>query len=367
LKTPKRFASDFSINQLMKRTTTVAIIGTAGRGADADSLLSRETFERMARRASEIILNEWKFDTSALTLVSGGSAWCDHVAVDLFLNDAKFQHSKLLLYLPCKFSKKFIDEKSWHGCGSVLNELHQNFSAKLGRSSLADIQLASQKAGATIDATSCGFFARNIRVGRVDRMIAFSAGAGNRPTDGGTAHTWKNSSTPQAYKRHISLQSLHRPPCTNLFNVKPKSATKPTSHAKTVEKASFVSANVGFEQKTMGMEKKTMGFEKKTVMGIADTIPVVPSLNLASPTPIIGAPNDSRDMAAPNSDHKLTGGIHGAPVVRSGCKRRCEDEQKFTEGVHGAPVVRSGCKRRCDDARKNASSSSSSNSKATPN
>ena len=227
----------------------------------------------MARCASKIILDEWKLDPAALTLVSGGSAWCDHVAVDLFLNDARFQQSKLLLYLPCKFSKKFIDEKSWHGCGRLLNELHQNFSGKLGRSSLADIQQASQRSGATIDTTSRGFFARNIRVGRVDRMIAFSAGAG------GTAHTWKNSSTPQACKRHISLQSLCPATPKNLFTIKPKSAntssftvdTKIASHPKTFEKPSF------------GNEKAV--FEKQTELGIGDTIPVPSLVSQIIPTP----------------------------------------------------------------------------------
>jgi hypothetical protein len=114
-----------------------------------------------------------------------------------------------------------------------LNELHETFSKALGRSSLEDLSQAKQKPGATLDTSSRGFFARNINVGRADYLIAFSAGSGSRPTDGGTAHTWRNSTTALNRRRHIPLQALQ--PTPTLFSARTKALSKAVSEPKSLQ------------------------------------------------------------------------------------------------------------------------------------
>lgn len=201
----------------MKR---VAIIGTAGRDEAAKKRLTKDVFAQMVAKAKSIIIDEWKLDAKQVVLVSGGSAWCDHVAVDLYLHSPEFKHSSLELYMPCAFNEQksaFQDEKSWHNCGHTLNQLHAAFGAAIDRNTLQDVTDAKAR-GATIDCSCRGFLARNIKVGKSDYVIAFSNSSPNakQPTDGGTAHTWGHSSAPTAHKKHVPLASLSpRPPNTN--------------------------------------------------------------------------------------------------------------------------------------------------------
>ena len=154
-----------------EKNVSVAIIGTAGRGVDVVSLLNHQMFRKMCESAANIILNDWKLDPAKVTLVSGGSAWSDHVAVDLFLNDKRFETSKLLLWLPCKIGigHTFCDEKSWHTCGRLLNELHSRFTVHLGRSSLLDIRNASKRVPMWI--AQVEDFCRNVRRRSIDCAI----------------------------------------------------------------------------------------------------------------------------------------------------------------------------------------------------
>jgi len=191
---------------LVKKRVRVAIIGTAGRGEDVKRMLDKSMYNRMVQKCAQIILDEWKLDPSNLTFVSGGSAWSDHCAVDLFLYDERFKASQLILYLPCQFKiDKFQDEKSWHTCGQTLNALHATFSTAIKRSTLDDIGQI-EKRGGVLDCKNRGFFARNVKVGQVsDYMIALSSSKGVSPNDGGTAHTWKNSKTVNTQRKHVSL------------------------------------------------------------------------------------------------------------------------------------------------------------------
>lgn len=210
------------------KDVSVAIIGTAGRGLEATDW-NADSFGKMCVKAASIILDEWKLDPTNLTLVSGGSAWSDHVAVELFLNDTRFRQSKLVLYLPCQYkNKQFADERSWHRCGQLLNELHGTFGTKLARSTLEDLHKAKER-GATLDTSSRGFFARNLRVGTADYMIAFSTASGNRPNDGGTAHTWRNATTPPHRRSHVSLTSILTPTAVTTHKPSSPRRRKPKS------------------------------------------------------------------------------------------------------------------------------------------
>lgn len=54
--------------------TTVAIIGTAGRG-DKAAKMSKELFEAMVVSATSVIESVWKIPWDQITLVSGAAAW----------------------------------------------------------------------------------------------------------------------------------------------------------------------------------------------------------------------------------------------------------------------------------------------------
>lgn len=202
----------------------VGVIGSAGRGADA-KLMSGALFNRMCEEASKVILGNWKLTNEGadsngegLTLVSGGSAWCDHIAVHLFLHDPRFSKAKLLLFLPCRFvGATFVDEQSWHTNAKTLNQLHANFSKTVGYSSLGELKAAKEK-GATFDSSGRGFFARNLLLGKkATHLIAFSFSDNElSPSDGGTAHTWKNAVAPSTNRRHIPIKSLLRSKQTSL-------------------------------------------------------------------------------------------------------------------------------------------------------
>src|SRR6516162_5189861 len=111
----------------------VAIIGTAGRGADG-LRMNKELFFNMCA-VTKNCLSEWKLNPQRVHLVSGGAAWADHVAVRLFLDGLDFDDDKkeerfagLTLWLPCPFSNaKALDNnlKTWQlNPGRTMNAYH---------------------------------------------------------------------------------------------------------------------------------------------------------------------------------------------------------------------------------------------------
>lgn len=176
-----------------------AIIGTAGRGdkvnpEQSDSRrLTKHHFEAMCECA-RLLLKEFNSTNYKVdTLVSGGAAWSDHVAVRLFLNK---EISKLRLYLPCKFDfeKREFDQTPLneserargYSTGELANRLHQRFTRKVGFNSLTDICLAKNR-GAVISVHN-GFYARNAKVAESDIILAMTFGDKHYLKDGGTSH-----------------------------------------------------------------------------------------------------------------------------------------------------------------------------------
>ena len=110
---------------------TIAIIGTAGRGADLNRLTS-DIFLRMYNTTQKIIeeIVPTK-DVCDFKLVSGGAAWADHLAVTIFLAGTA---PKLCLYLPCEFDMAnccFVDDGTidWRtNPGGTANCYHKKFS-----------------------------------------------------------------------------------------------------------------------------------------------------------------------------------------------------------------------------------------------
>jgi hypothetical protein len=184
----------------------IAIIGSAGRGPDGPKM-SRELYFKMVEDArKEVLLLAYppnRTDDLAVPihLVSGGAAWADHIVVSLYLMDLA---DSLTLYLPCEFLEVFLQ---YTDTGRIVQYHHSRFGEKMDGDSLSTcrgIQKAIDK-GASIQAY-CGFKARNLEVGKVDAIIAYTWGEGTRPKPGGTKHTWDNSPAP--IKIHRPLGEL---------------------------------------------------------------------------------------------------------------------------------------------------------------
>ena len=168
---------------------TLSIIGTAGRKDDA-SRLSRNYFDAMCVVAEGLINECRQINYPITTLVSGGAAYADHVAVKLYL-DNKVPH--LRLFLPCAFDGgSYYDngKSGYDNPGGTCNHYHHVFQRTTNINSLTQILVAKNK-GAELINVEKGFYARNVLVAKSDFLLAMTFGNGNEVKDGGTAHTVK--------------------------------------------------------------------------------------------------------------------------------------------------------------------------------
>jgi hypothetical protein len=182
-----------------------AIIGTAGRGSDA-SRLTLPVWNDMKRLIYRFVKERGYTD-----VISGGSAYSDHLTVGLF--NAGIVTS-LTLALPCAFewdSASFVDGGELWNPAVRLHELHGQFSRVIGKPSLQEIKTAIYKGAEVV--TANGFHARNTLVAnRADVVIAFTFGHGSVLDDGGTADTArKYLKTGKRALWHVDLNdmSLH--------------------------------------------------------------------------------------------------------------------------------------------------------------
>lgn len=176
----------------------LAVIGTAGRKQDAERL-NKDIYNKMYKNLSDHI--ESLDYEGKITLISGGAAWADHLAVDYFINNLK--KSRLELYLPSKFEDcKFVGSKH----GEIANYYHKKFSDKTSKRTLLEIETA-QVAGAKFYFYS-NFFERNSHVAQnCDAMIAYTFSSSDEsPADGGTSDTWKKCKSEN--KTHVNLNKL---------------------------------------------------------------------------------------------------------------------------------------------------------------
>lgn len=235
----------------------VSIIGTSGR-KDADKL-TRASFNWMIARAIQYIkdlaprdvprekLHTWAH--ANIDLVSGGSAWADHVVVHLW---QRLWCRTLTLHLPCSAqvipsttvdithsTQTVLDsgdnasthfEFEFHGtndpsrrvftrsAASTLMQLHIDFQRKTGVCSLRELlavhiqsleptdalasahQRLEQSTGPTahppVWVEHVGFYARNTAVARCQFLLCF--GTGKRPT-GGSLNTWNKCMGTKTY------------------------------------------------------------------------------------------------------------------------------------------------------------------------
>jgi len=192
----------------MDNIITVSIIGSASSKGNIqwENLLNKKTWEKLCQQAEDYISSHISNQWSNIHLISGGAAWCDHIAIYLYL---KHLDSHLTLHFPCKWDstqKRFINNGQSHWAanpGKLANSYHRSFTQKISEDTLGQIQLAIDK-GAIIYDHYKGFHDRNSAVGKSQHMIAFSFSQTNEPTDGGTSHTWKHSKCPN--KKHFTIQ-----------------------------------------------------------------------------------------------------------------------------------------------------------------
>lgn len=180
----------------------IGIIGTAGRNEDGKKLSKRLYVN--AVDATKKIITSLSKDT--VSVVSGGAAFSDHIAVTLYLSGFA---SNLVLYLPAEFTNKYVEKHSQFDPGSISNYYHKKFSKVVGKDSLLGLRRAID-AGAEVHVCK-GFHARNLRIAScVDALIAFTFSRSNEPKDGGTLHTWKHCKAKT--KIHIPLDT-----CSDYF------------------------------------------------------------------------------------------------------------------------------------------------------
>ncbi len=187
----------------------IAIIGTAGRKEDGPKL-NKQVYDTMY---GNLLSDIWGYSIDTRHLVSGGAAWADHLAVRAFLD---LHTASLELHFPAPWAgAKFVESGHMLCPGKTANYYHALMSRKLGISSLKEIQEAID-AGATYTVSN-GFHLRNKLVGKADMLVAFTFGShggifGNVDSktaglkDGGTAHTWDNSSA--SIKVHRCLNDI---------------------------------------------------------------------------------------------------------------------------------------------------------------
>lgn len=176
----------------------LAIIGTAGRKPNQYQILSLDHMKWIADTVKCYIEFVLEKSTNEIILVSGGSAWVDHVAIQLYLEE-KF--AGLELYLPANFDTKNKKYESTHE-GLILNKLHNDCALKTNVDVFKELCEVVADPDVKIIIKK-GFFQRNTLISQNnDHLIAFTFVTG-APISGGTYDTWKK--TKHINKIHFSL------------------------------------------------------------------------------------------------------------------------------------------------------------------
>lgn len=168
-------------------TTRIGIIGSAGRKDDA-ALFTKEVYKDAFGSLCCFIADMNRLNpANKFTLVSGGAAGVDHMAIHFFL--MQYIPCSLKLFLPCKFEDTaYEDTLIKNNAGGVANYYHKKFSERLGIDSLNEIKLAIE-AGADVE-TGGGMFGRNTKIAEnVDVIFAATFGHLERIKEGGTLDT----------------------------------------------------------------------------------------------------------------------------------------------------------------------------------
>jgi hypothetical protein len=181
----------------------IAITGSSARQPEDKKLLMKEHMEWMHNRI-RFFIQLMNLDPKKIMLMSNGSAWADHVAVQLYLT---WEFYGIELYLPSKFDikqRKYINTHE----GRKLNELHSYYNQVTGVNPFDELLRAihgKDRARVTIKR---GYKQRNtLMAGNCDYLIAFTF-SDTVPTRGGTVHTWNRYDTYE--KIHFNLGFVNK-------------------------------------------------------------------------------------------------------------------------------------------------------------
>lgn len=178
----------------------IAVIGTAGR--DKTRPMTDKHWDFMC----ETIAAEVKPED---TLVSGGAAWADHVAIWAYGTGLV---KNLILHLPAPFvSGRFQGPNM--GAGQTCNYYHKLFSEAMGFDSLGHIKQAFMyQSSVAITEEPAGpgygaFVARNRKVADTcTHMVAFTFGEGDVLHEGGAKMTWNMAA--DKLRIHVPLSNI---------------------------------------------------------------------------------------------------------------------------------------------------------------
>jgi hypothetical protein len=168
-------------------------MGTDGRG-DNWRLHGKPLFNQMVAAVRRVIEQEWHLDWTQVDLVSGGSAWVEHTAVELFLQrpvvmgpsgpvghagpPAAPSSTTLTLHTPVAFvADRYVDTPTAHWtmrtAGQSMNFQHRWFIKAAQVDSMVQIAQALSMTGASMTVHPT-FEARNAALAASDRVIALT-------------------------------------------------------------------------------------------------------------------------------------------------------------------------------------------------
>ncbi len=194
--------------------TTVSIVGSAGRGADAKKM-NPALWDRMVENALSQIYIGWQLGPGVellkrhedIVIVSGGAAFADHVAISVHLQEPD---TELRLWIPCEWDTEgacFADDgtRNWRkNPGGTANYYHRQFAKAMGLERNHTLKTLDKLRDCM--SVKHGFKPRNTEVAKSDYLIAFTWGESDVPKDGGTKDTWDKAT--DATKIHFPLGAL---------------------------------------------------------------------------------------------------------------------------------------------------------------
>lgn len=190
----------------------VSIIGSANRNKEPWTL---ETYQNMKNLVRSILEENKLLELPSMTLIlqSGGAAWSDFVAVDLFLDLIRTERpAQLLLQLPAKWDAEHKCFVSKTRDGFTSNKYHEWFTKQTNIQSLELMHQAMAHPMCLV-MTHDGFQARNKWVANCQHLIAISVAPAAfhdhwkvtppaHPITSGTLQTWKMCDT-RVKKHHV--------------------------------------------------------------------------------------------------------------------------------------------------------------------
>lgn len=136
------------------------------------------------------------------TLMSGGAAWADHLAIVIWnmyqIDRSIFECTitNIILHLPCAITTDGYEDngsKNWiTNPGPLSNSYHRKFSSVLSVNTLAEIYDLGNKCK-----VYAGFHARNNAISKCDILLAFTD---TNIMGKGTSYTWNKCKSKEKYQ-----------------------------------------------------------------------------------------------------------------------------------------------------------------------